>query len=156
MYVFDTSSLSIVLKHYYPERFPSLWEKFGKLISDKRILLVREVYNEIIRLESKTRLLQWAKDNRDLFEEPSVEELEFVREIFRNNHFQQLVRKRERLTGKPVADPFVIAKAKIENATLLTEEKLKENAAGIPNVCEHFKIPYTNLEGFMQTEKWTF
>jgi hypothetical protein len=156
MYVFDTSSLSIVLKHYYPERFPSLWEKFGKLVSDNKILLVREVYNEIIRGESTGRLLQWAKDNRDLFEEPSVEELEFVREIFRINHFQQLVRKKERLTGKPVADPFVIAKAKIEQATLLTEEKFKENAATIPNVCEHFKVQYTNLEGFMEREGWQF
>jgi len=156
MYVFDTSSLSIVLKHYYPERFPSLWEKFGKPVSDNKILLVREVYNEIIRGESTGRLLQWAKDNRDLFEEPSVEELEFVREIFRINHFQQLVRKKERLTGKPVADPFVIAKAKIEQATLLTEEKFKENAATIPNVCEHFKVQYTNLEGFMEREGWQF
>ena len=46
--------------------------------------------------------------------------------------------QQERLKGKPVADPFVIAKAKI------------------PNVCNHFGILCINLDGFMEKENWTF
>jgi len=32
----------------------------------------------------------------------------------------------------------------------------KENSAKIPNVCDHFDIPYLNLEEFMEKENWTF
>jgi hypothetical protein len=56
----------------------------------------------------------------------------------------------------PVADPFVIACAKIRGGTVVTEERLKPNAARIPNICQHFGIPCTNLEGFMQLMGWNF
>jgi len=67
-----------------------------------------------------------------------------------------MIRKKERLKGMPVADPFVIARAKILNASVVTEEKHTENAAKIPNVCNHFNIPCIKLEGFMKEEKWVF
>ena len=156
IYVFDTSSLIVLFNHFYVGCFPSLWERFDKLISDGRILLVREVYNEIIGYNASVRLVEWSKDNRELFALPSTEEMEFVNEIFLVNHFQTLIRKKERLEGKPVADPFLIAKAKIEGATLVSQETFKENAAGIPNVCKHFDINYTSLEGFMEKEGWQF
>lgn len=72
-------------------------------------------------------------------------------------HFQALIRQKERLQGKPVADPFVIAKAwTMENGCVVTQEVKKPNAAKIPNVCEHFGIPCLNLEAFMENEKWRF
>ena len=67
-----------------------------------------------------------------------------------------LIRKKETLEGRPVADPFLVAKAKVENTTLVTQEERRENAAKIPNVCEHFGVQYTNLEGFMEREGWQF
>ena len=67
-----------------------------------------------------------------------------------------MIRKKERLKGKPVADPFVIARAKILNASVVTQEKKADNAAKIPNACEHFGIDCINLEGFMEEENWTF
>ena len=79
-----------------------------------------------------------------------------VAEIFKVTHYQAMIRKKERLKGKPVADPFVIAKAKVCNGWVVTREKWKENSAQIPNVCEHFGVPCMNLEGFMKKEGWTF
>ena len=79
-----------------------------------------------------------------------------VAEIFGLRHFQNLVGERPRLTGKPVADPFVIASARVRRGCVVTEEALKKNAAGIPNVCDHFSIPWTNLEGFMERHDWRF
>jgi hypothetical protein len=38
----------------------------------------------------------------------------------------------------------------------VTEEKLKPNAAKIPNVCAHFQIPCINLERFMRDQNWSF
>jgi hypothetical protein len=39
---------------------------------------------------------------------------------------------------------------------VVTQEKNTENAAKIPNVCDHFGIPCINLEDFMKKENWTF
>ena len=33
---------------------------------------------------------------------------------------------------------------------------MKKNAGKIPNVCEHFGVDWTNVEGFMAREGWTF
>jgi hypothetical protein len=156
MYVFDTSSLIVLFTHFYQNRFPSLWERFDTLITSQKIVSVREVYNEITKHHTENRLVQWVKDHRELFMEPSVEEMDFVRNIFAINHFQQLIRKKELLSGKPVADPFVIAKARVNYGLVVTQEPFKENAAKIPNVCKHFSIQYTDLEGFMEMEGWAF
>ncbi|MCZ6821218.1 MAG: DUF4411 family protein [Calditrichaeota bacterium] len=63
---------------------------------------------------------------------------------------------KQRLKGTPVADPFVIASARIRQACVVTEEGKKKNAARIPNVCEYFGVDCTNLEGFMERERWRF
>jgi hypothetical protein len=67
-----------------------------------------------------------------------------------------MIRRKERLQGKPVADPFVIAKAKIVQGTVVTQELWKDNSAKLPNVCDHFNIPCIDLENFMEKEDWTF
>jgi len=115
VYVFDTNTLSVIFDNFYRDRFPSLWEKFDKLILAGRIVSVREVYNEIIRRERETRLAGWAKTNREVFVQPTVEEMKFVGRIFSVRHFQALIRKKERLMGTPVADPFLIAKANLSH-----------------------------------------
>jgi len=154
-YVFDSDSLINLFRHYYPERFPTLWEKFDALVSGGELISVREVYNEIG--SSEDSLAIWAKEQKKiLFLESTTEELKFVGKIFQVRHFQAMIRKKERLKGKPVADPFVIARAKISGACVITQEKNIKNAARIPNVCDHFGILCINLEGFMEKENWTF
>jgi len=155
IYVFDSSPLIDLFRYYYLDRFPSLWENFDALVLERRIISVREVRKE---LEGHgDRLSDWVKDHREFFLTPTADELNFVAEIFKVTHFQALVRKKEQLQGKPVADPFVIAKAKIqEEGCVVTQEVKKPNAAKIPNVCEHFGIPCLNLEAFMENEKWRF
>ena len=92
-----------------------------------------------------------------MFVTPTAAELEVVGDIFRVNHFQAMIRRKERLEGKPVADPFVIARAKcLENGSVVTTEKHTPHAAKIPNVCEHFEVEWTDLEGFMEREQWRF
>ncbi len=154
-YVFDSDSLINLFRHYYPERFPTLWEKFDALVSARELMSVREVFNEIGSGEDL--LSFWAKEQKNiLFLESTPEELQFLGEIFQVRHFQAMIRKQEILKGKPVADPFVIARAKILSACVVTQEKNTENAAKIPNVCKYFGIPCINLERFMEKEKWVF
>jgi len=156
VYVFDSSPLIILFRHYYPDRFPTLWENFDSLKEDNKIISVREVFNEINIYGESDRLTDWSKKNREFFEQPTIQELLIVTEVFKNNHFQALIRKKECLQGKPVADPFVVAKAKVLNRTVVTNERFKDNAAGLPNVCEKFEIPCINLEEFMKREDWIF
>jgi len=87
---------------------------------------------------------------------PTQEETNFVSQIFAIPHFQALIRKKHQLTGMPVADPFVIACAYANQACVVSEEALKANAASIPNICKHFGIECTNIEGMMEREDWEF
>ena len=143
IYVFDSGPLIWMFRYYYPDRFPSLWEQFHELIAIQRIVSVKEVSREL--------------DGQDDLLANWINEMLFIGEIFQVSHFQGLIRKQERLQGKPVADPFVIAKANlIQNGCVVTTEKYKENASQIPNVCKHFNIPCINLEQFMEEEDWKF
>ncbi len=164
IYVFDTSSIR-ALQHFYPRVFKSIWDGLKALVQQKRLISTREVFNELERQAVSAEVLQWAKDNKKLFTTPSTAELQFVATIFQVEHFQSLIGVQQRLKGTPVADPFVIACAEMTEGTVVTEEGWlrssrmlthKPNAAKIPNVCAHFKVPCTDLEGFMQQQGWTF
>jgi hypothetical protein len=155
IYVFDSGPLIWMFRYYYPDRFPSLWEQFHELIAKQRIISVKEVSRE---LDGQDDLLaNWINDNKSIFQEPTQNEMLFIGEIFQVSHFQGLIKKQKLLQGKPVADPFVIAKANlVQNGCVVTIEKYKENSSQIPNVCKHFKIPCINLEQFMEEEDWKF
>jgi hypothetical protein len=156
MYVFDNCSLRVVCENYYPTRFPSLWAKFNSMVSDGKVVSVREVYKEVERWSPGRRLVQWAKENKEVFLPSTPEELTFVRQIFAVKHFQSLIQQRHILEGNPVADPFVIAKAKALNAAVVTQEAFAHGASKIPNICRHFGVECMDLEGFMERERWEF
>ena len=80
----------------------------------------------------------------------------FVAKIYQVQHFQQNIEQKKMLKGGNNADPFVIARAAVAGATVVTMEQKKQGAAKIPNICEHFKVPCVSLEEFMQAEGWTF
>ena len=149
IYVFDNSSLSQIFKSFYPSIFPSFWIKFEELIANKILLSTREV-----RLELEPRdfhhVPNWIKDHPGFFTIPDKDELAFVTQIYSVKHFQQNLKKKDIIQGKPHADPFVIAKAKVINGIVVMEETYKDNAAKIPNICDYFKVDYLNLEGFLQ------
>ncbi len=154
IYVFDSNTLITLFKYYYPSRFPSLWEKFTQAVASQNIISVREVKNEISQYDDV--LSDWTKQHPDFFAPPDSAELRFVAQIFAIPHFQSVVRKQEQLQGKPVADPFVIAKASVLQGCVVTEEIFKPNSSRIPNICQHFGVSCLNLEGFMHQENWTF
>jgi Domain of unknown function (DUF4411) len=154
-FVFDTSSFRI-LRHYYPNRFPSVWTGLENLITSGQLASTREVFNELERFDDPEPLLAWAKNHKDIFATPTNDETEFVARIFQVPHFQSLIAQKAILTGRPVADPFVVAAAAVNGATVVTQERFKENAAKIPNVCQHFRVACVNLEEFMTSQGWNF
>lgn len=155
IYVFDTSSLSR-LKHFFPAVFKTIWDGLDALVQSGELISTREVFNEIERGEADPHVNQWLKARKQLFTTPTADEMLFVAQIFQVAHFQSLISEQARLKGLPVADPFVIACAKIRQGTVVTEERLKPNAAKIPNVCTHFGVRCINLEEFMREQGWSF
>ncbi len=155
VYVFDTSSF-IVTGHYYPQQFPRFWDKFNLAVNDKRIISAREVFRELDNEASLPHLIDWINENKSIFEIPDTSVTQFTESIFLVPHFQKLVTERNQITGRPIADPFVIALAKTKDGCVVTQEKKKPNATKIPNVCEYFNIDCTNLQGFMEREGWKF
>ncbi|MDR1227407.1 MAG: DUF4411 family protein [Azoarcus sp.] len=164
IYVFDTSSIR-ALQHFYPRVFKKIWADLDSLAQAGDFISTREVFNELERQAVSEEVLHWAKERKALFTTPTANEQKFVAEIFKIQHFQGLIGAQQRLKGTPVADPFVIACAKANGGTVVTEEGWehpsqtltpKPNAAKIPNVCQHFNIPCIDLEEFMHQQDWIF
>ena len=154
-YVFDSSSF-IVLGHFYPDRFPTLWSYFNGLTADGRVIICEGSNRETrTRAQNKPYLTGLRQTSR-YFLSPSNEETAFIRQMFLIPRFQSLIKIRQVLKGEPAADPFVIASAFVRKACVVTEETEKPNAVKIPNVCGHFGIECTNLEGLMEKEGWRF
>ncbi len=155
IFVFDTSAF-IVTGHYFPSRFPSFWQKLDDLVASGLLVSVKEVRRELDKEATRDHLKAWITRNSRIFVAPDEDQASFVAEIFRVPHFRQLVGDRAILNGTPAADPFVIASAHAHEACVVTEEKLRPNAAKIPNVCEHFHVACTDTEGFMAQLGWSF
>lgn len=157
IYVFDANVFIHLFDYYYESRFPTLWERFNHAINIGQIISVREVKNEIDgHFKKERRINQWARMYSKIFLIPSEEEMLFIQEIFKIDRFQSVISKRNRLEGKPVADPFIIARAKITNSTVVTNEANHPDGAKIPNICQYFRIKCIDLEKFMEIENWTF
>ena len=153
-YIFDSGPLIDMFYHYYRQRFPSLWQLFDNMIESNLITSTREVFNELTNRDDS--LSNWCEEQQQLFVIPNEIEQGFVRDIFSNPHFQGVLHKKEILLGKPVADPFVVARAKNIGGCVVTTEKYRPNAPKIPNICEEFDVECVNLEEFMEREEWQF
>jgi hypothetical protein len=154
IYVFDTGAF-IRLNSYYPDIFPGFWQQFDETVASGDIVSTREVLRELER-DDPDHVLSWARRNAAVFSTPTDAETAFVGSILSVPHFQQIIGTKARLTGTPVADPFVIACAATREATVVSEEKPKPNSAKIPTVCEHFGVDCLNLERFMRAIGWSF
>ena len=85
MYVFDTSPLSVMLKHYYQSRFPSLWINFERLINLGKVISVSEVFHELEKGPLSGN--HWVNANKFIFTIATESEAHFVRNIFATEQF---------------------------------------------------------------------
>lgn len=150
-YIFDSGPF-IDLKNYPGDVFSSLWDNFTQMINDGEIISSSEVFRELEDYDDE--IAAWAKQNKNVFIKPTLEEQVQVQKILEKH--PDLVKEEAILLGKPYADPFVIAQAKMHNCVLVHNEKFKPNAHKIPNVCKTFNVEETNLFEFFRREKWKF
>src|SRR3546814_8720694 len=88
MYVFDNSPLSVLFRNYYRGRFPTLWDRFDRLVADGHIVSTREVCREA-EDSSLENLRDWAAQQHAVFHIPTAAEGTFVAGIYAVPHFQQ-------------------------------------------------------------------
>ena len=155
MYVLDTNVISNLHKNCYRKRFVSLWKEFDQLVTNGKIASTREAFHELHDGVPGADT-EWAKANAELFATPDAKEGAFVARIYSVAHFQANIEKQKLFKGGRNADAFVIARASAIGGTVVTMERLKPNAVRIPNICQHFNIPFLDLEGFMESEGWEF
>ena len=154
-YVFEQFAAIGSVQKLLPQHLRSLWDNFDTLVAEGRIVSTREALREI-EDGAPENLLAWAKDHGALFATPTAAEARFVTRIYSVLHFQQNIEQQKLLKGGNNADPFVIAKAAVEDRAVVTMEQLKPNAARIPNICQHFRVRCLTLEEFMEEEGWQF
>lgn len=151
MYVFDTN-VFISLGLYYPKRFPTVWDRVNNLADTRKLISVREVRRELETKCSDDHILDWVKHHGHVFHIPTNEECKFVSEIFQKRQYLGFVKRNNLLKGLPVADPFIIAAAKINGFYVVTQESNKSKGARIPTACLDFKVECINLEDFLERE----
>ena len=165
IYVIDTSSWQQLFGCYSQERFPTLWIQFGDLVSGGAITSIHQVFSEIKNRDKNNGELEWANAHLELFPRVSETESQFLREIYAVPRFSHVIPTEIRdddvaedqdEDSDADADAFLIARAKILDGMVITQERQRGNRVTIPTICDHFDIKCGFLDDLMRMENWEF
>ncbi len=154
VYVVDTCAMRELIYHCRRgiPAYDRMWDMIDQLIIASEIVFVKESFSELERQCTTKENVQWLKEKKDFFTSPSNEECEIVAQIYRNRNFQNNVARKNIHNGQPVADAFLVARAKFigNDAIVVSREVLKPNAAKIPNLCEALGVAYIDDQEFQK------
>jgi hypothetical protein len=149
IYIIDTCVFRHIFGHVYRTVIPEVWDSLEQMLTSGEVVSVKEAYKELeLQFSKDGKIISWLKKYKSAFSNPTNEEAMIVSQIYMNRNFQNGIQEKNILQGMPVADPFLIAKAKVLGATVVTREKIKPNAAKVPNICEQFEVAYIGEEEF--------
>lgn len=147
MYCFDTSAFVNPWRRYYPpDLFPSVWAHIDRGILDGTILAAQEVEHELNQKDDELR--DYVKTKDGLFVPFDDPQQGYLADIV--NQFQSWINPE---STKNSADPFVVALARHKRLTVVTyEQKAGQGSprVQIPNVCEHYGIPWVPYLRFLK------
>lgn len=151
-YTLDTNIL-IDLKNHYPEAiFPSLWQELEKLATLREVCVCQVVTVELKR--GYDEVITWVNSLEGFVHNPSEEEMVLAKEIAEKHP--------EWVSGtQNYADPFVIAHAKIETRTIVTNETRKgvgflDKNAKIPNIADEVDVSCLTFLDFLKEKQLIF
>ena len=155
-YLLDANVFIQANNFYYPKDiFPGFWDWIEKQNKNKVIASIDSIRNELSRGDDE--LSEWAKtcDKKEWFLPEDDENTQncfgdIVNWIQEHNQFKDVAK--EEFIG--VADPWLIAKAKSSNSTIVTQEKSAPNSKRkiyIPDVCNYFNVSYINTIDLIRT-----
>ena len=156
-YVVDTNVLITLMAHHPHDKptYKAIWDEIESLIKQKNIFSTMFVYDEIMRYLGKDdRLKKWAKSHKRRFFIPTSQEVFIIAQDIAKS-YPDLLDKKKLQTGEPDADPFLIALAKSEGATIITQER-KNTPNKIPMVSSHYKVKSIDLYEFFEERKLKF
>jgi len=151
-YSIDTSALlEAWRRHYPPDVIPALWEGLDRLIQSGDLRATEEVLHELERKDDE--VFEWARRHPACFVEIDAAIQPVVQAMLRD-HKKLLDTRKSRSGG----DPFVIALAQVNGATVVSDERRTGSAErpNIPDVCAALGIRCINVLGLIREQGWVF
>ena len=145
-YAIDACSLINAAKNYSLKKstFTPIWDKVKDMIEAGALISTVEVRDEL----KDDDLVEWSKRNDQLFLPLTEEVQKKAIDVLRD--FPTMIKMKS--TGNSNADPFLVATASIEGATIVSDERLGDESTGdyhIPNVCRRYGIGCITLNDFL-------
>jgi hypothetical protein len=157
-YCLDTSALTTAWRYHYPPAvFPALWRDIEHCITKGELIAPDEVLGELE--EGGDELYDWAVNRPNLFVPPNaLIQKEVSRILAHPEHVKLLYSKHA--TSRVIADPFVIATAKIHDCSVVSAEVFQAgyspNKTKIPNVCSDMGIEHLSVIEFIYERGWIY
>ena len=130
---------------------PALWDGLDNLIQSGDLRATEEVLYELERKDDD--VFEWARSRNDFFVEIDIA-IQIAVQAILSNH-RKLLDTRKSRSG---ADPFVIALAQLNGATVVTNERMTGSLdrPNIPDVCAALRIRCINIIGLIREQGWIF
>lgn len=147
-YVIDTCSLT-KMRHTYPrDLFPTAWAKLDELCAAGILISAEDVLEELSAFDDE--IYVWAQGQQVGFFYPLNEEVQAQASKILGDYPGLLDLRKNKSSG----DPFIIATAKINRCTVVTEEKRtnSESRPKIPNVCDELGVECINIVEMFRRE----
>ncbi len=144
-YCLDTNILIQAWQKYYSPKFcPEYWQVLNQLGYSGQIFIPEEVRDEILKTDDD--LAKWIKQCQIPIIKTNQTVTENLTQIYAANPLHKFLV--DNTKARSLADPWVIAHAITENATVVTQE-IKVTAVSskrikIPNVCENMNVRCIN------------
>lgn len=151
-YTLDSNILIGLVQRYPRDIFPGIWASIEESVIKGESCICEAVHREVHRIGDD--LHRWAKDLPGFVCSTSDEELATVAEI--------AIAHPEWVQGQVnEADPFVIAHAKAEAATVVSEENRKgpgtlDKNLKVPNVADEHQVEVLKFFEYVRGEGWSF
>ncbi|WP_026632990.1 DUF4411 family protein [Dyadobacter alkalitolerans] len=150
-YCLDANMLIQAWNFYYSPKFcPSYWDVLNNLGSAGTIFIPYMVYEEITRTDYD--LCKWLKKSSIAIKDVDEKVIQCLQMIWASNPIHKTLV--DNVKGRSLADPWVIAHAMRENATVVTKEEkvtaLNASRIKIPNVCENMGVEWMNDFGMIE------
>lgn len=130
-------------KYYSPKLCASYWDILNHLGESNRIFIPKMVYDEIARTEDDLKV--WLDSCSIPISDVNGNVTRCLQDIFGKHESHRFLVDNKK--GRSLADPWVIAHAIHEKATVVTkEEKITASTARIkiPNVCDNMGVRWIN------------
>jgi len=152
-YCLDTNVLIQAWNTYYSmDLAPKYWGILDEMAQAGTVFCTHEVKREIEKVDDE--LNKWTKQRDYLFRDITEDVQQHVRDVLKT--FPRLV---DTTKDRSMADPWVIAHALAETATVVTKEMITPAGSKrikIPDVCHTFKVRCINDFEFIKEVGITF